>query len=265
MRAERFVAGDRVVVDTDALNLRRGPGLSFVVLGVLVNELALTVLGDPTAADGYRWYRVSTQEETTGWVAGIYLQLGSGEGDAVFTIGQSAVVATDYLNCRSGAGLVADVRSSLPEGVRLTILDGPFTADGYTWYEVQASDSRVGWVAGEFLAVASAEFAIGAAVRVTGGALNLRDQPGLAANIRRVMADNDVLVVRGGSEVADGYIWYRVWNYGGEGWAAGEYLRFEPNGFPPEDGAGSDLDRSLGSIELDGVGSPISSPRWRFQ
>jgi hypothetical protein len=37
--------------------------------------------------------------------------------------------------------------------------------------------------------------------------------------------------------VADGYTWYRVWNYAGEGWAAGEYLRLEPNGFPPEDGA----------------------------
>ena len=51
------------------------------------------------------------------------------------------------------------------------------------------------------------------------------------------MEDNEVLVVREGPVVADGYTWYRVWNYAGAGWAAGEFLRYEPKGFPPEEGA----------------------------
>jgi Bacterial SH3 domain len=71
---------------------------------------------------------------------------------------------------------------------------------------------------------------------VVDDSLNLRDNPGLSASVRRVMADNEVLLVRDGPVDADGYTWYRVWNYGGEGWAAGEFLRFDPNGFPPEEG-----------------------------
>jgi hypothetical protein len=51
------------------------------------------------------------------------------------------------------------------------------------------------------------------------------------------MADNEVLEVVGGPVAADGYTWYRVRNFAGEGWAAAEFLMFDPSGFPPEEGA----------------------------
>ena len=71
---------------------------------------------------------------------------------------------------------------------------------------------------------------------MTDGALNLRAAPSLSAAVLRVMADNEALLVQGGPVEADGYTWYRVRNYAGEGWAAGEFLRLDPKGFPSEDG-----------------------------
>ena len=56
--AAEFAAGDSVVVDTDALNLRTGAGLSHAVTDVLVDGEALVVLDGPRSADGYSWYKV---------------------------------------------------------------------------------------------------------------------------------------------------------------------------------------------------------------
>jgi uncharacterized protein YgiM (DUF1202 family) len=317
--AADFVAGDSVVVDTDALNLRAGAGLSYAVVDVLAWGTSLTVTDGPTEADGYGWYKVRVGDGTSGWVAGEFLsrvrystqyeagdvavvdtaalncrvgpgldyavdhvmaggsevvvldgpvgadgyhwyQLEMANGDVAWAIGEGlapageddnggsqepafakgseVVVATDALNLRIGAGLDKAVTDVLPGGTVLLVSNGPMAADGHAWYEVETRDGRLGWVAGAYLATASGGgFAVGDAVRVAGGALNLRAEPDLSATVLRVMADNEALLVRGGPVAADGYTWYRVWNYGGEGWAAGEYLRFDPNGFPAEEGA----------------------------
>ena len=118
-------------------------------------------------------------------------------------------------------------------------LDAPGGPELGTRAPVETRDGRLGWVAGDYLAVAPGlGFAIGDAVRVANGRQNLRVAPGLDADVRRVMWNNEVLLVREGPVAANGYTWYRVWNYGGEGWAAGEFLQFEPDGFPEEGGGG---------------------------
>ena len=66
-------------------------------------------------------------------------------------------------------------------------------------------------MSGRYLAAASGRgFAVGDAVRVTGGRLNLRTEPRLWSGVLRVMADNEVLLVLDGPVEADGYSWYRV-------------------------------------------------------
>jgi uncharacterized protein YraI len=110
-------------------------------------------------------------------------------------------------------------------------------ADGYDWHEVETRDGQLGWVAGEYLvAMPGLGFAVGDAVRVANGGQNLREAPGTDAAVIRVMANGELLQVRGGPVEANGYTWYRVWNYSGEGWAAGEFLRLDPNGWPEEGG-----------------------------
>jgi uncharacterized protein YraI len=71
--SDKFAEDDEVVVDTDALNLRAGPGLGDDVSWVLLQGRALVVTGGPINADGYLWYEVDAGSAGTGWVAGAYL------------------------------------------------------------------------------------------------------------------------------------------------------------------------------------------------
>jgi predicted RNase H-like nuclease (RuvC/YqgF family) len=55
------------------------------------------------------------------------------------------------LRRRSAPGLNSNILDGLAPGTQMTLLEGPFTADGYTWWRMRAADGREGWVAGEEL------------------------------------------------------------------------------------------------------------------
>jgi hypothetical protein len=52
----------------------------------------------------------------------------------------------DFLNVRSAAGTSFAVIYEFAFDTRVTILEGPLSADGYTWWRVRADDGREGWV-----------------------------------------------------------------------------------------------------------------------
>jgi hypothetical protein len=55
------------------------------------------------------------------------------------------------LRLRDAVGLQGQVLAMLPPGTRVTLLDGPQPADGFTWWRARTPDGREGWVAGEEL------------------------------------------------------------------------------------------------------------------
>jgi uncharacterized protein YraI len=130
---------------TDRLNLRDDPSLSADVLTVMPSGADVMVLSGPT--NGF----FSVQfDQQTGWAHGDYLAFGGSTDD--FSTGDEVVVDTDALNLRSGPGLGEDVETVLFQGAHLVVIDGPVSADGYIWFEVE-SDDGTGWVAGTYLAV----------------------------------------------------------------------------------------------------------------
>ena len=63
--------------------------------------------------------------------------------------------------------------------------------------------------------------------------LNLRADAGLDAEILATVDVGSLFLVDNGPVSADGYTWYKVFNYFyGEGWVAGELVTIEPGGFP---------------------------------
>ncbi len=56
------------------------------------------------------------------------------------------------LRMRSTPRIAPDnIVSRLPMGTRLTVLDGPQTADTYEWWLVRTPNDHTGWVAGSEL------------------------------------------------------------------------------------------------------------------
>ncbi|CAN5616352.1 hypothetical protein BH23CHL5_BH23CHL5_13590 [soil metagenome] len=78
-------------------------------------------------------------------------------------------------------------------------------------------------------AAQDAAFAVGAEVVVFDGALNLRESPGLDAEVIEVLADATALTVTGASQSADSLIWYPVSTTAAvEGWVTGEFITAAP-------------------------------------
>ena len=134
---------------TARLNIREDPSLSADVVEVMPAGANVVLLSGPESG----FFAVRYQERVTGWAHSDYLELGGGGGGGDFSPGDEVVVDTDALNLRSGPGLDEDVIEVLYTGKLLVVLDGPESADGYSWYEVDTY-AGTGYVAGTYLALA---------------------------------------------------------------------------------------------------------------
>jgi uncharacterized protein YgiM (DUF1202 family) len=225
--------GQQMVVATNALNSRAGPGLGYVVQRVLSNGTRLALTDGPVSANGYTWYEYDSWG-VTGWVAGDYLAVwGSG---SVLPLG-SVVVSTARLNLRANAGLSAAVEAVLWKGDRMVVINQSVAADGYTWVRVNALDYGYGWVASEYAAPAGYKAIVpGVVIVVVDGPLNFRSTAGLSGTVLRALPEGTKAIVTQGPVSMDGYSWYRVFNSGyGNGWIAGAFIAIDPVGFVIED------------------------------
>jgi N-acetylmuramoyl-L-alanine amidase len=230
--AGEFSAGDDVVVIDGNLNLRDDAGTDAEILDVMADGAAATVVSGPVSADDMDWYELDTVDYGSGWAAGDFLALADDEpSDDEFPDGAVLVVATgdgSNLNLREEPSTDGEIIDQLPEGTSVTVLFGPESADGIDWYEVDTDDFGSGWVAGEFLVYPASEIEVGDTVAVIDGTLNLRDEPGLDAEILDTLPDGTVLDVTDGPEEADGYTWFEVSNDDfGPGWVAADFLDIE--------------------------------------
>lgn len=225
--AADFAIDQRVAVATDALNVRAGPGLDEQVFHVVTSGMLGTINDGPEAADGYAWYEVGFDAGGTGWVVGQYLAPASGVGGG-YPGGTRVEVTADSVNVRAAPGLGAAIVNTLPSGYQAFIADGPVSADGYTWYRLDAMGQSLGWVAGEFLAPADDSgggFPDGARVAVNTDLLNVRSAPTLGGAVVNTLIEGYQAFISDGPVAADGYTWYQVDAMGQTlGWVAGEFL-----------------------------------------
>lgn len=221
-----FSIGDTVYVTSDSLNVRSGPGTGYSVIDVITYGTNGLIIDGPVTANGYVWYEIEyVGGSYAGWVASDFLGLVTTGG---FAIGDIVMVTSDTLNVRSGAGTGYSVIDTLTYGNQGEILDGPYYANGYTWYQISYSfGGYTGWVAGEYLAYVSSGggIYIGATVYVTSDLLNIRSGAGTGYAIESTLSYGTELYVFDGPAYANGYTWWQVEYSGGYvGWAAGEYL-----------------------------------------
>lgn len=221
-----FAVGDQVVVFDGPINLRTAAGTSSSVVQSVPHETLLTILGGPTAANGYAWYQVQTAAGANGWVAADFIEKvdqpnpsPSGE----FAAGDRAVVIDGPANLRSSAGTGSSVVAVLKIGDALTITGGPSTAEGYTWYSATTESGSSGWIAGELLEKTG--WANGDVVYVTTDSLNVRSEAGLNGTVLDTIFKDTSAVITGGPTTADSRDWYKIDVSGVvSGWVAAEYL-----------------------------------------
>jgi uncharacterized protein YraI len=224
--------GATAVVNQGPLNLRSGAGTGYSVIEVLSEGAYVEVLDGPYAANGYKWWEVYVDgSKNTGFVAGVFLTVVS---SGPFSIGDTVYVTSDSLNVRSGPGTGYSVIDVITYGTNGLIVDGPVTANGYVWYEIEyVGGTYAGWVASDFLGlVSTGGFSIGDTVYVTSDTLNVRSGPGTGYSVIDVIVYSTNGLILDGPVYANGYTWYEIDYVGGtsSGWVAGEYLGYVSTG-----------------------------------
>jgi uncharacterized protein YraI len=229
--------GTSVTVTADALNVRDRAGLAGNVIGVELYGAHGVATGNMVDADGYTWYEVNYDDDTSGWSAGEYLQGvgGNSGGGAIgtrFPVSSRVKVMTDALNVRDAAGLDSNVIGVVTYGAVGETFASVMDADGYVWTEVRFPDAT-GWVAAFYLAEASGgsggtgdNVAIGDRIKVVDGPLNIRSGPGTGYGVIDMAATGAVAQVIDGPSGADGYTWVKIdGNLLDIGWVAFEFCQ----------------------------------------
>jgi hypothetical protein len=145
------------VVAADGLNVRRDAGVSGERIGRFAPNARVIVLEGPVDTDGYRWWRVGTNQ-LAGWVAEgdgaeAWLSAQVGERRPVsraVRLGDDVVVTTGaggFLKVRTEPGLDAPVEHEVDSESELNVTEGPVEADGYRWWKVTDGQDVTGWAA----------------------------------------------------------------------------------------------------------------------
>jgi uncharacterized protein YgiM (DUF1202 family) len=149
----RFDIEDTVRV-TANLNLRSSASTAGSVIAVLPAGTTGIVTGGPRSANGYTWWNLRTSRGT-GWAVENWLAETDGGAESPpsdgLPAGTDVEVNSNNLRMRSGPGTSNTVLAVLPTGAQLTVVSGPTTGSGFTWYQVSSTTYGSGWVADEFI------------------------------------------------------------------------------------------------------------------
>ena len=141
------------------LNYRDAPNTGATLLGQFGTGQRVNVLEGPVSAEGYTWWNLDDGQGSVGWAADgddttewISPRLGAPQpvnrpprvGDRVAI----TMSAGGQLSIRALPGTDAPLITRVSPGQEYTVLAGPQSANGYTWYQIRSDDGSLeGWAA----------------------------------------------------------------------------------------------------------------------
>lgn len=207
-----------VAINSDLINVREGPGLSYKVVSKVKKGDQLKLLKEEGD-----WLYVQVSPGKTGWVAN---WLVTKNINPTITSGNStnATVSTNGLRLRSGPGTSYSVVTTLTTGEQVTI----FQTDG-DWVKVDTKNGQ-GWVAREFLKIdASAQPSTkknGTSTTQKGtiltDSLNVRSTPSTQGSIVGKLNKGDTIQI-----VSTQNQWIEIEYQGNKAWISEEYVQIE--------------------------------------
>jgi len=137
------------------LNMRTDPTAGATLLLQLATGVRVTVTEGPVSAENYTWWRIDDGQGNIGWVADgdgetQWLSPQIGEAQAVDRAPRlnDRVTVSIQLSIRALPGTDAPLLLRVDPGQQFTVLDGPQSAGGFTWYRIRSDDGQIeGWAA----------------------------------------------------------------------------------------------------------------------
>jgi hypothetical protein len=155
-------------------------------------------------------------------------------GTALVPGQQARVTAPAGLNYRESPSSNAGLIGQFGTGLLVTILEGPVSADNFTWWRIDDGQGNVGWAAdgdGDTTWISpqlgdpqpvNRPPHVGDRVVVSTGQLSVRATPGTNGQLVTRVEPGQEFTVLAGPQSADGLNWYQIRSDNGsiEGWAA---------------------------------------------
>ena len=235
-----YDVGSTVTVTVAGANLRSTGRITGGVIAGMNLGTPLTITGASSAADGYTWYPVSGSYGN-GFVANTVIAPSTGSSTGI-AVGDTVVVSTDLLNLRSQPSTSGSVVATLPTDTPGTVIGGPTTATGYTWWQLSTAQGN-GWVVRDYITKTGGttpgtppgSFGIGANATINASNVNLRAAAGTGGNIIATLAADTAVTIIGGPTQSGGATWWDIRTpSNGSGWVTQDYLTLGGAGAPPE-------------------------------
>lgn len=229
-----FPVGSAVVATT-ATPIRARPGIAQTTTGQATAGERFVVSVAPIAVTGITWYGVYSASSGGGWVQEDHLRADTSSpppGTGSVTGVNDTFRVTETLNMRSGAGTGYGIVATLSAGTTGTVIGGPSSANGYTWWQVQVSGGGSGWVVSNWITKTgtadptpppTGKFKVNDTFR-TSTAVNMRSGAGTNYGIIATLPTNTNGTVIGGPRTASGYTWWQVRVSAGTGWVVEDYI-----------------------------------------
>src|SRR5699024_4630415 len=142
-----FKVGDDVSA-IRSTSIRVRPGAAQTASTTAASGTAMQITVAPVETTSEIWYGVQGSFGG-GWVAESDIQAAAAPPSGGLAVGDPVRV-TEILNMRTGAGTGNAIIATLPAGTRGKVVDGPRSANGFTWYRIETGYGT-GWVASDWL------------------------------------------------------------------------------------------------------------------
>ena len=166
MTANNAYASNIGTVTASSLNVRSGPSTSYTVVTTVKKNDKVNIL---QSSNG--WYKIETSSGKQGWVSSSYISASNSNTNNSTnnnTHSNIAIVNTDGLNFRNGAGTSYSIIKVLNKGEKVEVI-----SESNGWSKVK-HDSRLGYVASQYIDKATTNYTI---KEVNTDGLNVRTGP----------------------------------------------------------------------------------------
>lgn len=228
----KFAEGDAIVVDTDSLNVREHPDAEGPIKVTLGNGTKGIVLDGPEIANNMSWFLIET-DMGNGWAVSQFLAAdGDGNTEREFNKDDAIYVSTDAVNLRSDASVDAEIVIVLAQNAAGKVIQGPTSADGYLWYQMQFGDDS-GWAAAQYFGKGAADPAVTGFTQGTqvisadGDAVNVREAADVSSAIVTQIDQGESGTISGGSRQANSFTWIQVTVNDQTGWVAKDFVMID--------------------------------------
>jgi uncharacterized protein YgiM (DUF1202 family) len=130
-----------VYVNKSSANVYSGASTDYKVVGAKFKGDSLTVIDSFNSSSTGTWYRVSLSSTVKGWI-----NSGNVSTSKVAAETPSKVVTTGVVNVRKGASTVYPSIETVQKGISLKFIQTFTNSQGQTWYNVETSSGKRGWI-----------------------------------------------------------------------------------------------------------------------